>query len=234
MSILFLLISFFVLPTAWSNCDLQEDAIELPEVFQDTDPCFKMRGALSLKRIDGTDRVKIDTPEIAFSGVPSPSVLHYVKVDKKDGKPAKVMAMTYLCSGEVPIASEATSYLIDETGTDHSGSEIFIESGTEITSLGDNKKKKLKIYEEFFKVFESKIDSESAETHQVYIPDLILNPNSYSERIREVLSFYLRMTNSPLNACKKSFRDLMGNHLLRTAQGPGPHQQTSFEIQLSH
>lgn len=231
LRILFLLVSLMDLPLAWASCEFDEKAVELPAILHESAPCYKMEGELSLSKANEKGFIKLDTPAIEFSRVPSPSILHYLKVDQNEySRAVKVTAMTYLCSGEVPVASEAASLIIDDQASTEENHEVFIESGTDLTALGNKRKKKTRVYEDFIKVYEEKTQESSGAVERVYVPNLILNQGLYSEKMQELFSFFFRQTNSPLNACEGAFRKSMQRYILKSTQGPGPHGKLTFKI----
>jgi len=222
------------LPVAWANCQFDDKAIELPAILHETTPCYRIEGELSLSKAKERGFIKLDTPAIEFSHVPSPSILHFLKIDQNEkGRTLKITAMTYLCSGELPIASEAASLIIDDQAISEEDHEVFIESGTDLTSLGDKRKKKTKVYEDFIKIYEEKSQDSPEASDRVYVPNLILNQKHYSEKMQELYSFFFRQSSSPLNACEGTFRKSMQRYILKNAQGPGPYGKMTFKILLN-
>ena len=207
---------------AWSSCG--KTSVEVPFSSTKDVSCYRELTpfSITLESISN-ERVaqfQVNLYEIEHENIPHASTVQYLNFDQEN-----IQILSFLCSGETPVVSDAYSAnlknLIDDKSATDTGT-LFISTGqaAENISVDQRKKIKAKIYDKFLELYETsgpdliRVDDDN---DNVYIPNVLLmqTSNRRSKTDRQVYSNYFSKTGSSINGCSKKFMKKMAGYSIK-------------------
>lgn len=227
--------SFIISSSAWSKCLEQSalmnrvnaftinlgssDTINIPLNIDGQQACYHQESALGFKAESLSDATSVDfeiTPLVAkFENVPAPQSFQYIDIDYKDDKASKVRIMNFLCSGEIPIGSDALAAVLNEEKDDTVSITISTGQVADNLQVTEERKAKAKVYFQFLKTFEVRngVSVDDMKNSNIYIPTIIAENAVTASEYKLYTNFFNR-TNSTLNGCSEAFKTKMQDFLI--------------------
>lgn len=222
-----------VISNAWSKCLESNDknnnlwrpdfstsdlgTINIPMKPNGQQACYHQSSALFVKAI-GLDDFGAEyelSPLLAdFENVPEPQTYQYLNIEYgEEGLAAKINVVSFLCSGENPIAADAFSSslkkLLEIKEDEVEPLSIANGQAADNLTVNQEKKAKAKVYFHFVKQFENRnpgVSIEDMKDSNIFVPNVMAYDKLYS-------TFFTR-TNSSLNGCSNAFREKMQDLLI--------------------
>lgn len=245
--------SFIISSSAWSKCLEQtainnhvnafainfgsSNTINIPLKIDGQQACYHQKSALGFKAEILSDETSVDyeiTPLVAeFENIPTPQTYQYIDIDYKNDKVSKVRIMNFLCSGEIPIGSDALSAVLNEEKDDSVSIVISTGQIADNLQVSQERKAKAKVYFQFLNTFEERsgVSVDAIRNSNIYIPTIIAE-NAVTPSEYKLYSNFLNRTNSTLNGCSEAFRAKMQDFLIENVIKNQPFRSVDIRKKL--
>jgi hypothetical protein len=214
---------------AWGESSFgQEVVVNIPLRVNGKAACYKQKGkiAVETKRVKDREFVEYEIRPMAveFENVPDAGVYQYLNVDDLGASDSQLSIVSFICSGETPIGSNAFSdslrkLMTKTTKTVSTSMSTFIATGEAANILARQEViKNRPIYRRFKELLAERTTARdySGPNSSISVPAVIAGTSlaHLGSTERALYADYNSKTGADINGCSKLFREAMKEFLL--------------------
>ncbi len=204
-----------------------KNTINVPLTIDGKQACFKKKTSYKIESKE-KNKMVISPMELDFENIPAPHFKQYIFVQKKpDSLQTKIITMNFVCSGEIPLSTEAMTnslFSIKASQEMEVNTSSTFASGVAAQNLGyryklnDQNNEALSFFAELYQAKKKKTEEELAikpDCTEVSIPSLISQSNTeiLGAVKKGITSEFSTLPKDAPNGCSQEFSNEMKNYL---------------------